>query len=151
MTSAMYTSTSLIPKPIHSQHRSTSAGIMCPRFFLTQYIRPSTAHPTPVLPALPLRHTHNNRYLENGACVTMSDIYHARIDSYTQENKGPVFPFDETTQEKTANVTGSWYLESSLFVTEGSRLLVQGELLSLGSTPEQVGKREQHTQPVLAV
>lgn len=68
-----------------------------------------------------------NRYLQNGACVTMEDIYNARIDSYTNENKGPVYPFDEETKQIATNVTGSWYLGSSLFVTEGSKLMVQGE------------------------
>lgn len=68
-----------------------------------------------------------NRYLENGACATLTDIYESRIDTYTGENKGPVYPFDETTGGITNNVTGSWYLESSLYVTEGARLVVQGE------------------------
>lgn len=67
----------------------------------------------------------NNRYLENGACVTLSDIYESRLDK--TGNKGPVYPFDETTMEKSDTVTGSWYLESTLYVTEGSRLVVQGE------------------------
>ncbi|CAM9271896.1 unnamed protein product [Ectocarpus sp. 12 AP-2014] len=65
-------------------------------------------------------------YLENGACATMTDIYESRIDTYTGENKGPVYPFDETTGGITNNVTGSWYLGSSLYVTEGARLVVQG-------------------------
>ncbi len=57
----------------------------------------------------------------------MTDIYEARFDDYTGEPKGPVYPFDETTQQITTNITGSWYLESSLQVTQGSRLVVQGE------------------------
>lgn len=59
--------------------------------------------------------------------MTMEDIFHARVDSYTGVNKGPVYPFDEETKQIAANVTGSWYLESSMFVTENSMLVVQGE------------------------
>lgn len=59
--------------------------------------------------------------------MTMEDIFHARIDSYTGENKGPVYPFDEETKQLAVNVTGSWYLGSSLFVTEGSKLVVKGK------------------------
>ena len=61
------------------------------------------------------------RYLQNGACVTLGDIYEARA-----HRPGPVYPFDERTQSIAANVTGSWYLASSLYVTQGSTLLVQG-------------------------
>lgn len=57
----------------------------------------------------------------------MTDLFEARIDAHTNENRGPVYPFDETTQQISTNVTGSWYLDASLFVTEGSRLVVQGE------------------------
>eukprot|EP00903_Cladosiphon_okamuranus_P017823 g16402.t1 len=96
---------------------SAAAATGCPpldlvNYNMTDYIRYST--------------TSDMLYLENGACVTMEDIFHARIDSFTGENKGPVYPFDEETKTLAANVTGSWYLGSSLFVTEGSRLIVQG-------------------------
>ena len=59
--------------------------------------------------------------MENGACVTLGDIYEARA-----HRPGPVYPFDEETQSIAANVTGSWYLASTLYITQGSTLLVQG-------------------------
>ncbi|CAM9858944.1 unnamed protein product [Pylaiella littoralis] len=62
-------------------------------------------------------------YLENGACVTMTDIYESRLDN--SGNKGPVYPIDKDTLQKTDTVTGSWYLESSLYVQEGSRLVLK--------------------------
>lgn len=55
----------------------------------------------------------------------MTDIYESRSDD--TGNKGPLYPFDETTLDISDTVTGSWYLESSLYITEGSRLVVQGE------------------------
>ncbi|CAN0251238.1 unnamed protein product [Ectocarpus fasciculatus] len=80
-------------------------------------------------------------YLENGACVTLTDIYESRSDG--TENKGPLYPFDETTLSTTNTITGSWYLESSLYITEGSKLTVQGKSkggdcdhLLLASSPE---------------
>lgn len=57
--------------------------------------------------------------------MTLTDIYESRVDKYG--NKGPLYPFDETAMEKSDSVTGSWYLESTLYITEGSRLVVQGE------------------------
>ncbi|CAM9950650.1 unnamed protein product [Scytosiphon promiscuus] len=66
----------------------------------------------------------NRLYLENAACVTLTDIYESRLDK--MGNKGPLYPFDEATMQKSENVTGSWYLEAELFVTEESRLIVQG-------------------------
>ncbi|CAM9199692.1 unnamed protein product, partial [Hapterophycus canaliculatus] len=66
----------------------------------------------------------NRLYLENAACVTLTDIYESRLDK--MGNKGPLYPFDEITMEKSVNVTGSWYLEAELFVTEESRLIVRG-------------------------
>lgn len=76
--------------------------------------------------------------------MTMEDIFHARIDSHTGENKGPVYPFDEETQSIATNVTGSWYLGSSLFVTEGSKLIVQGERRTSGASSKQ--KREKSSR-----
>lgn len=55
----------------------------------------------------------------------MTDIYESRLDK--MGNKGPLYPFDEDTMQISVNVTGSWYLEAELFVTEESRLIVQGE------------------------
>lgn len=57
----------------------------------------------------------------------MTEIFEARLDSYSGANMGPLYPFDETTKQITENVTGSWFLGSSLYVTGGSRLVVQGE------------------------
>lgn len=59
--------------------------------------------------------------MENGACVTLGDIYEARA-----HRPGPIYPFDEETQSITSNFTGSWYLSSSLYITQGSTLLIQG-------------------------
>lgn len=80
-----------------------------------------------------------DRYLENGACVTLTDIYEARFDDYTGAPKGPVYPFNETTQQIAVDVTGSWYLESSLFVTQGSRLVIQGEATLESRRAEEAG------------
>ena len=66
-----------------------------------------------------------HRYLQNGACITLTDIYEARSDK--QGNKGPLYPFDETTKQTSETVTGSWYLESDLYVSQGAKLVVQGE------------------------
>lgn len=61
--------------------------------------------------------------------MTMTDIYESRLDN--TGNKGPIYPFDERTLEKSDDVTGSWYVESELYVTQGSRLLIQGGFLFL--------------------
>lgn len=64
-----------------------------------------------------------SRYLENGACVSVGDIYDLR----QQHGKtGPIYPFDEATGQIADSVTGSWYLESSLYISEGSTLVAQG-------------------------
>ncbi|CAM9724294.1 unnamed protein product [Laminaria digitata] len=65
--------------------------------------------------------TSDRLYLENGACLTVGDIYEARGDKL-----GPIYPFDEESQTIARNVTGSWYLSSTLYVTQGSTLVVQG-------------------------
>ncbi len=57
--------------------------------------------------------------------MTLTDIYESRLDK--EGNKGPLYPFDETTKETTDTVTGSWYLESDLYISQGSKLVVQGE------------------------
>lgn len=56
--------------------------------------------------------------------MTLTDLWESRLEKYG--NSGPVYPFDETTQTIAENVTGTWYLESSLYVTGGSNLVVQG-------------------------
>lgn len=60
--------------------------------------------------------------------MTLTDIYESRLDK--EGNKGPLYPFDETTKEKTDTVTGSWYLEADLYISDGSKLVVQGESVS---------------------
>lgn len=77
-------------------------------------------------------HIHCGRYLENGACVTMTDIYESRVDN--TGNKGPVYPVDESTMQISDTVTGSWYLEADLYITEGSKLILKGESTAVRST-----------------
>lgn len=54
----------------------------------------------------------------------MTDIYESRLEKYG--NSGPVYPFDDKAQAISDTVTGSWYLESTLYVSESSYLIVQG-------------------------
>lgn len=54
----------------------------------------------------------------------MTDIFTAR---YAKSGlTGPLYPIDPSTNQFVPNITGSWYLESSLYVTQGSTLIVRG-------------------------
>ncbi|CAM9422628.1 unnamed protein product [Ascophyllum nodosum] len=100
------------------------------KYNLTDYIRWST--------------TSDRLYLEKGACVTLTDIWEARV-------AGPVYPFDDETGQLAASPTGSWYIGSSLYIQEGSTLMIQGtdfggdcDHLMLASRPDKVINMRAH-------
>ncbi|CAM9815160.1 unnamed protein product, partial [Sphacelaria rigidula] len=59
-----------------------------------------------------------------GGCATLSGIYESRYTKYGFT--GPLFPYDEETNMLVQNVTGAWYLNSSVYVTSGSTLVMRG-------------------------
>lgn len=56
--------------------------------------------------------------------MTLTDIWEFRSDKFG--NKGPLYPFDEATQMISDNFTGSWYLDSSIYIIGGSKLVLRG-------------------------
>lgn len=55
---------------------------------------------------------------ERGGCITLSQIYEARV------GKPPIFPVDPLTGARTINATGTWLLTEDLFVEDGITLNV---------------------------
>ena len=68
----------------------------------------------------------------------MTEIYESRKG----KEGNPLHPFDETTKQTTDTMTGSWYLTSDLYIEDGSRLLVQGELRERERKRERERERE---------
>lgn len=85
--------------------------------------------------------TSDRLYIENGGCATLSDIYLSRYAAYGFT--GPLYPYDAGNNTLVHNITGQWYLNSSLYVTTDSTLVVRGtdvggdcDRLLLTSTPQ---------------
>ncbi|CAN0188440.1 unnamed protein product, partial [Discosporangium mesarthrocarpum] len=80
-------------------------------------------------------------YLEGGGCTNLTSIFYARSDQYGI--KGPLYPFNSKNNTFASEPTGTWYLNSSLYIEDGSMLDISGpsvggdcEELLLTSSPE---------------
>ncbi|CAM9492604.1 unnamed protein product, partial [Choristocarpus tenellus] len=63
-------------------------------------------------------------YLEGGGCTNLTSIYEVRSDK--SGAKGPLYYFDLETNSITDTWTGTWYLESSLYIEDDSLLEIKG-------------------------
>ncbi|CAM9715159.1 unnamed protein product, partial [Discosporangium mesarthrocarpum] len=84
----------------------------------------SACSPASSTPNIRYAASSNRLYLEGGGCTTLPEILANRSDK--NGTKGPLYYWDMKTNTQTDIMTGTWYLDSELFIEDGSHLEITG-------------------------